>query len=94
MIKWIALTVVLLVLVGGIVWAATVNDGQCPMGMMHGDCPRVAADCPHAGAPADGTATCPHATGEMPAACGASSKACMTTHAATPSDAQNARRDT
>lgn len=72
MIKWIALTVVLLVLVGGIVWAATVNDGRCPMGMMHGDCPMVAADCPHAhGAPADGTATCPRATGEMPAGCGA-----------------------
>jgi len=63
MIRWIALAAVLLALIGGVVWAATVNSGGwCAHDAMRGGCDGGAGDCPPAagdapvagyGAPAD-----------------------------------------
>lgn len=56
MIKWLALAAVLLALIGGVVWTATVNRGHWYAGdamrggwhMSAGYCPQTAADGPRA----------------------------------------------
>lgn len=50
MIKWVALTAVLLVLIGTVVWAASVNGNRgCVGGAMHADCQMDVSECPQTG---------------------------------------------